>query len=152
MNDDWSLTRYFKTSKVSMVTEFKYPNISVHKFRIFSLRTFAEMTPNNVCEISMQCYVLLKDFVFWDVAPCRSCVSLRFGGTYRLHLQGRKIREWGISMGRWLRCVPPKCRLTQHLHGTTSQKTEFFIVTIMKTSDLTYLDMFAWLKWTLYAV
>jgi hypothetical protein len=26
--------------------------------------------------------------VFWDVAPCRSYVNRRFGGTYRLHLQG----------------------------------------------------------------
>jgi hypothetical protein len=36
----------------------------------------------------------LKNAVFWDVAPCR--------GTYRLHLQGRKIRERGTSVNRWL--------------------------------------------------
>jgi hypothetical protein len=30
----------------------------------------------------------LKNAVFWDVAPCRSYVNRRFGGTYRLHLQG----------------------------------------------------------------
>jgi hypothetical protein len=35
----------------------------------------------------------MKNVIFWDVAPCRSCVTRRFGGTYRLHLQGRKIRE-----------------------------------------------------------
>jgi hypothetical protein len=35
----------------------------------------------------------LKNTVFWDVALCTSCVNQRFGGTYRLHLQGRKIRE-----------------------------------------------------------
>jgi hypothetical protein len=34
--------------------------------------------------------VTMKDIVFWDVALCRSCVNGRFGGTYRLHLQGRK--------------------------------------------------------------
>jgi hypothetical protein len=34
----------------------------------------------------------LKNAVFWDVAQCRYCVNQRFGGTYRLHLQGRKIR------------------------------------------------------------
>jgi hypothetical protein len=39
---------------------------------------------------------------FWDVAPCRSCVNRRFGGTCRLHL------------------------LTQELHSGTSQKTTFF--------------------------
>jgi hypothetical protein len=34
--------------------------------------------------------------VFWDVAPCRCCVNRHFGGTYGLHLQGRRkeqIRE-----------------------------------------------------------
>jgi hypothetical protein len=30
----------------------------------------------------------MKNAVFWDVAPCRSCVNRRFGGTFRLHLQG----------------------------------------------------------------
>jgi hypothetical protein len=32
----------------------------------------------------------MKDAVFWDVAPCRYFVNRRFGGTYRLHLQGRR--------------------------------------------------------------
>jgi hypothetical protein len=36
---------------------------------------------------------IMKNVVFWDVALCRFCVNRRFGGTYRLHLQGRKIRE-----------------------------------------------------------
>jgi hypothetical protein len=35
----------------------------------------------------------MKNVVLWDVALCRSCMNRRFGGTYRLHLQGRKIRE-----------------------------------------------------------
>jgi hypothetical protein len=30
----------------------------------------------------------LKNAVFWDVAPCRSCVNRRFGGTYRLSEDG----------------------------------------------------------------
>jgi hypothetical protein len=48
----------------------------------------------------------MKNAVFWDVAPCRSCeMNLRFGGIYRLHLQGRKIRERGTSMSRWLLSV-----------------------------------------------
>jgi hypothetical protein len=37
--------------------------------------------------------VTMKNAVFWDVALCRSCVNRRFGGTYRLHLQGRKVRD-----------------------------------------------------------
>jgi hypothetical protein len=44
----------------------------------------------------------MKNAVLWDVAPCSSCMHRRFGGTYRLHLQGRKIRERGTSMSRWL--------------------------------------------------
>jgi hypothetical protein len=33
--------------------------------------------------------------------------------------------------------VPPKRRLLQEPHGVTSQKTVFFIVAAMKTSNLT---------------
>jgi hypothetical protein len=40
------------------------------------------------------------------VALCQSCVNQRFGGTYRLHLQGRKIRERGTSVIRWLQTEP----------------------------------------------
>jgi hypothetical protein len=44
----------------------------------------------------------MKNAVFWDVAPCIYCVNRRFRGTYRLHIQGRKIRERGTSVSRWL--------------------------------------------------
>jgi hypothetical protein len=40
---------------------------------------------------------------------------------------------------RWRRYVPPKRWLTPLLHGATSQKTAFFIVTAVKTSTLTNL-------------
>jgi hypothetical protein len=46
--------------------------------------------------------VIMKNAVFWDVALCRFCVNCHFGGTYRLHLQGRKNRERGTSVSRWL--------------------------------------------------
>jgi hypothetical protein len=42
--------------------------------------------------------VTMKNAVFWDVTPCSSCVNRRFGGTYRLHLQGRKIRKQGTTV------------------------------------------------------
>jgi hypothetical protein len=32
--------------------------------------------------------VTMKNAVFWDVASYRYLVSRRFGGTYRIHLQG----------------------------------------------------------------
>jgi hypothetical protein len=43
---------------------------------------------NNLFEV--QNITTLKKAVFWDVAPCRYGVNRRFGGTYRLHLQGIK--------------------------------------------------------------
>jgi hypothetical protein len=60
----------------------------------------------------------MKNAVFWDVVQCSSCVNRRFGGTYRLHLQGRQIRERGTS--------------------STSQKAALFIFTAVKTSTLTF--------------
>jgi hypothetical protein len=40
----------------------------------------------------------MKNAVNWDVAPCRSCVTRRFGGTHRLHLQSRKIIFFTLKM------------------------------------------------------
>jgi hypothetical protein len=34
----------------------------------------------------------LKNCVFWDVTPCGSCKNRRFGGTWRLLLQGDNNR------------------------------------------------------------
>jgi hypothetical protein len=42
----------------------------------------------------------MKKAVFWDVAPCRSYVNRSFGGTYLLHLQGRKIHEGGTRVSK----------------------------------------------------
>jgi hypothetical protein len=51
--------------------------------------------------------VTMKNAVFWDVAPCRSYVNRRYGGTFCLHLQGKKIRERGTSVSRWLQTESP---------------------------------------------
>jgi hypothetical protein len=69
----------------------------------------------------------MKNVVFWDVALCRLCVNRRFGGKYRLHLQGRKIRERRTSVSRWMQT---------ELSLSASQKTIFFIIT-MSTKDPT---------------
>jgi hypothetical protein len=37
--------------------------------------------------------VIIKNDVFWDVAPCGPFKSRRFGGACRLPLQGRKNKE-----------------------------------------------------------
>jgi hypothetical protein len=49
----------------------------------------------NVINVRFEVFTALtmKNAIFWDVAPCRSCVNRCFRGTYCLHLQGRKIRE-----------------------------------------------------------
>jgi hypothetical protein len=60
------------------------------------------------------------------------------------------ISSWKMSSsGMWRRvyivCTegPPKRGVTQDLHGVTNQKTVFFIVTAVKTSNLTqYVVMF----------
>jgi hypothetical protein len=55
-----------------------------------------------------------KNAVFWDVAQCKSCVNRRVGGTYRLHLQGRKVSERGTSMSRWLQIAAHKIYTAPH--------------------------------------
>jgi hypothetical protein len=47
-----------------------------------------------------------------------------------------------FPLWRWTRYVPPKGRCTQDLHSATSQKTAFFIVTAVKTSDVTNIPLF----------
>jgi hypothetical protein len=54
----------------------------------------------NIVRFEVFTAVTMKNAVFWDVAPCRSCVNRRFGGTYRLHLQGRIIRGRGTNVSR----------------------------------------------------
>jgi hypothetical protein len=41
----------------------------------------------------MRITILMKNAVFWDVAPCGFIINRRFGGTCRLHLQGRNLRN-----------------------------------------------------------
>jgi hypothetical protein len=40
--------------------------------------------------------VVMKSYVFWDVPPCSPFkINRRFGGTCRLHLEGRRISQAG---------------------------------------------------------
>jgi hypothetical protein len=36
--------------------------------------------------------------IFWDIAPYSPNMNRRFGGTYRLHVQGRKLAEQESSV------------------------------------------------------
>jgi hypothetical protein len=88
-------------------------------------------------------HILIKSVVFGDVTPCASYKKRRFRGTFYLHHQGEKFNEIGIATEehsdeiKWRRYVPSKRRLLQEPHGITSQKTPFFIVTAVETSNLT---------------
>jgi hypothetical protein len=86
----------------------------------------------------------MKSTLFWGITPCNPLkVNRRFGGAYRLHLQGRRInRATTQRKSRWQAgkqtllaayfytgfcSVPPKRRLTFNgLHGVISQKIVLF--------------------------
>jgi hypothetical protein len=81
----------------------------------------------------------MKSTIFWDITPCSPLsVNRRFGGTYRLHLQVRKISQQEISVkaggkqsiqaGFLLVYFSTlKRRLTLNgLHGIMSQKMVLF--------------------------
>jgi hypothetical protein len=44
--------------------------------------------------------LVLNVAIFWDIAPCGPYVKRIFGGTYQLHLQGRKSAEQRVSDGK----------------------------------------------------
>jgi hypothetical protein len=103
-------------------------------------------------EIIMQeIYFYVDIYILWHITPCSLWkANQQFGGTCRLHLQGRRInqarnqheagtkhRHFLLIDLRWFltwrtlqpwRCrreLPPKCRLTFNgLHGVISQKRE----------------------------
>jgi hypothetical protein len=56
--------------------------------------------------------VVFKSIIFWNMAPCSPLsFNRRFGGTYRLHHQGRRnmlSKPASKQVERWRRFVPPK--------------------------------------------
>jgi hypothetical protein len=45
-------------------------------------------------EIGSGLMIYIKSTIFWDITPCSPLnVNRRFGGTYRLYLQGRRISQ-----------------------------------------------------------
>jgi hypothetical protein len=46
--------------------------------------------------------VVVNNTIFWDITPCSPLrVDRRFGGTYRLHVQGREISRARKRENRW---------------------------------------------------
>jgi hypothetical protein len=77
----------------------------------------------------------MKNAVFWDVTPCGSFKNQRFGGMQRInHQVDKNLRARNVSSN----LEPKHCsRFLQEPRGVTSQKTAFFIITPVKTSNLT---------------
>jgi hypothetical protein len=75
-----------------------------------------------LCYVGFEVFteVTMKNAVFWDVTPCRSCVNRRFGGTYRLHLQCRIIRELYKRLRREADHSPPSCAEGKNTWACTS--------------------------------
>jgi hypothetical protein len=91
--------------------------------------------------------VTMKNAVLWDVAPCRYFVSRRFGGTYRLHLQGIRNpramnqreqtayiyllmlvhRSWISYILKMGAICSSETSVNKYLHGAISQKTAFLM-------------------------
>jgi hypothetical protein len=66
---------------------------------------------SNIGDISKR---LLYWRVSWVVTPYSSEGDLRFGGTYRFHLQGRRVsqvrnQQNQVIRWRWRLYIPPKC-------------------------------------------
>jgi hypothetical protein len=53
-----------------------------------------ELRRSMLCKIWVVHTVTMKNAVFWDVRPCGSCKNRRSGGTYHLHHQGNKNRQF----------------------------------------------------------
>jgi hypothetical protein len=82
---------------------------------------------------------ITKNGVFWVVWPGGPGNNRRFGGTWRLLHQGDKIGELGTTQAATSnrRTLRRNTKFLQVPHGVTTQKTPFFIVTAVKTSNLT---------------
>jgi hypothetical protein len=113
--------------------------------------------PNTSCWTCLE----LKSTIFWGITlynPLK--VNRRFGGTYRLHLQGRKISRgknqpisachllsrWCLARLilrplRWRQYVLPKRRLIFNgLYGVIPQKIILFITTAVRTWNPTCIE------------
>jgi hypothetical protein len=108
-------------------------------------RSATEEYPNILCNAKVHYHVryevftavTMKNAVFWDVAPCRSCeLNRRFGRTYRL--SGATCSRWFRSRiflpWRLRRYVSPKRRSIHEIYTAPHpQKTAFFTFITMLT-------------------
>jgi hypothetical protein len=94
----------------------------------------------------------VKRTIFWEVTLCSLVeICLRFGETYCLHPQDWKLSRicnqcavWLLlachKSWRWKHCVCSKRRWNSIRFDVASKRTALFILTAVRTSNLTYLD------------
>jgi hypothetical protein len=72
------------------VEEMPLQQTTVHYPHCGSTTGFFELV--SYCEgFEVLTAVIMKSTIFWDIKPCSPLsVNRKFGGTYHLHLQGRK--------------------------------------------------------------
>jgi hypothetical protein len=76
-------TPAYKIEEVSTMPDVHPLKIFVWHFKRLSLSIYPDYLPPNA---------KTKSTTFWNITPCSPLeVNWRFGGTYRLHLQGRII-------------------------------------------------------------
>jgi hypothetical protein len=74
-------------------------------------------------------YFVLKSTIFWDIMLCSpSSVNRSFGGTYRLHLQGRKNNLSKKSVWTQVASISQKMVLFITTAVRTSNPTKYFVL------------------------
>jgi hypothetical protein len=77
------------------------------------MKTLSEPAEIKTEHVGLEVLVVLvmKSAIFWDITPCSPLkVNRRFGGTYDLHHQGRKISRARYQLESRL-CLKPAFRL-----------------------------------------
>jgi Ca2+/Na+ antiporter len=90
----------------------------------------------------------MKKAVFWDVAPCRYCVNRRFGGTYRLHLHGRREKNPRARNQReQMLIVSTYSLFSSTLKMEAISSSEISVNTISTRRHIPEDSFFHWLSW-----
>jgi hypothetical protein len=85
---------YLHSRALKVIREHKVPLYSGEIGNPFIILTLVFRNPRKTSILKIR---NMKNAVFWDVAPCGITINRRFGGTRRLHLQGRRYTALMIS-------------------------------------------------------
>jgi hypothetical protein len=91
-------------------------------------------------KLPTQITISLKSTVFWDMTPCSPLnFNRRFGGTYRLHLQGRRNKYSGayLLLVRWFSpwvLTVSFCHTDEPM-GTEFQSSAYLLLPVIRLAD-----------------